>query len=984
MADQSRNPAGVAALKNTKLQGYLRGLLDRNANDTARTKTLKRAFEEVTKEDIDAFGAVLYGNPLFKHLNLDEAASNLGPFYAERNTIAPLRDEVLLSHLSNRVAINQASIIDQLEAVALINQLLLKGEHFDAVVKMGELIDRHGCTIQLYKKISAGYAIYSAKSEQTNPYLPLLKRLGYRSGIHSANVTTDAISWQYDFIRLRRAVETSSRNRKSTTFSNNDALAVQIFNPIPLTNEAFFQILKQCWTVSLYDAFVFLMMVKSTAPLQIHCADEFLVSEQLNHHWGLLQASASEAPSLLSPMNEHEDYFVFRVSRAFLENKGCLELCLLGQVYYTDSGSRGYLDTSTQPLLNQSLERFQDFPTLIQTIKAGDNSSGKDHTQHVFRNTVSTLHLFKMGASLDGVSATDFALLMGATRDLDRLSKADELQKQHSSTKDEFTKLILSTLLRAKSDSDWDNFRFKKSLQDYVIGNHSGNLVSFMSEIQRRSTAIVPYYISLLDETMISQLHRIIPSSRLVYETRANILDWFSEAFGDELSHQRAVQLRVDRKIDDLRGAINEARLNIDSARFHDWVADNHLPDIVAWLKEYGGKLPDFASVSKAEKSLIDSFTNKQDVFSLGVFAILSCYREFCVNAHFGITSYLGRRIRHGTLKGTLLNGLSSVLADPEFEPLLGTEVETEYREWLKKYEENVNSVVTSIHFDDKRDNVGGWISSSPRNAHQWNTLRGAVANMAINFSREGQLSVLPQYVEHVSWLTFEGELEHLQRVLRSLRPKWGTFSTEAATWSSLTVQTNRFMSRVNSTTDANFKTCIGWFKKPNNISPSALFSDILRLVLAEAKDAFPDFQPALKETGLSDLTLGGAMYYRVYDALYILISNAAEHGKRNGTLTVDLRVRSYRSGRSASVRIISELRASDSVARVQDRVKATLSQSAERADLLSKRSGLLKMELMQRRGEVSTFRIACGPLLPEFSAEIEFQVEGLYEDSGG
>ncbi|MCZ4324690.1 hypothetical protein, partial [Pseudomonas anguilliseptica] len=31
------------------------------------------------------------------------------------------------------------------------------------------------------------------------------------------------------------------------------------------------------------------------------------------------------------------------------------------------------------------------------------------------------------------------------------------------------------------------------------------------------------------------------------------------------------------------------------------------------------------------------------------------CYKEFCENRIFGIASFLGRRIRHGTLRGTLL-----------------------------------------------------------------------------------------------------------------------------------------------------------------------------------------------------------------------------------------------------------------------------------------------------------------------------------------
>lgn len=65
--------------------------------------------------------------------------------------------------------------------------------------------------------------------------------------------------------------------------------------------------------------------------------------------------------------------------------------------------------------------------------------------------------------------------------------------------------------------------------------------------------------------------------------------------------------------------------------------------------------------------------------------ALVECYEEFFRNVDFGIASFLGRRIHHGTLRGTLLNGLPDA-ASVDLPP----NVLAQYAAWKKEFSASI------------------------------------------------------------------------------------------------------------------------------------------------------------------------------------------------------------------------------------------------------------------------------------------------------
>lgn len=56
----------------------------------------------------------------------------------------------------------------------------------------------------------------------------------------------------------------------------------------------------------------------------------------------------------------------------------------------------------------------------------------------------------------------------------------------------------------------------------------------------------------------------------------------------------------------------------------------------------------------------------------------------------------------------------------------------------------------------------------------------------------------------------------------------------------------------------------------------------LFRAVVAEVQSPYPQFEPAVDDSG-DDIELFGGAYHVLYDSFYVAVFNAAKHGKCNG-----------------------------------------------------------------------------------------------------
>ena len=122
-----------------------------------------------------------------------------------------------------------------------------------------------------------------------------------------------------------------------------------------------------------------------------------------------------------------------------------------------------------------------------------------------------------------------------------------------------------------------------------------------------------------------------------------------------------------------------------------------------------------------------------------------------------------------------------------------------------------------------------------------------------------------------------------------------------------------------------------------------AVFS-LLDAVLDEVKGHFPHYSPKIERYGLSDVELIGAYYHHLYDYLYVVIYNAAKHGRPDGRLLEEINFTSVSQRQRLEVIIASEIKPSDNIEHVKQNVTSALSGSIEDAMVVEGRSGIKKL----------------------------------------
>jgi hypothetical protein len=136
------------------------------------------------------------------------------------------------------------------------------------------------------------------------------------------------------------------------------------------------------------------------------------------------------------------------------------------------------------------------------------------------------------------------------------------------------------------------------------------------------------------------------------------------------------------------------------------------------------------------------------------------------------------------------------------------------------------------------------------------------------------------------------------------------------------------------------------WFKRPPSVSPKASLSLLFRAVVAEVKESFPGFHPAIDDTG-GEIELFGGAYHVIYDSFYVAVFNAAKHGKNEGQVSRNFYVEKDADGFNIVVcEITSELNDCDSEDGVADKLKVAPDEleGIENAQIFEGRSGIRKL----------------------------------------
>lgn len=935
----------IQDIKGLKTRSFLRGLLNRGQGPGEAQATLSKLLDSVTLSDLRQVDSLLRSDSLFRHLEILPENPVASPFQLPRGMSLVPPDPLALQYIGERVNQNSGEVVTAFDLLAALNIAIAARSDEVIATLIGEIVLRPGHSLALARK--AAFIIgYSAKETISHRRcVELIDSYGAQEPNFGIMATIDSISSEFNYLDLKY------RFRDFVGSTRQDGIAEKVaylcFAPIALDAAELLPTINAHYEVSVTDAAMAILCHRD-----LGVGDDLpQLSPQIIAAWERFCATEEHRFDYFGPDEPYGDLQAFRAAPAFLEYRSFREFRAAVQPIYDlpifrdERSGRG----------RAFARRFYEGTTKIEDLIPPANPSYEARPERfssaasgALARSCALVWICDNDPDFSRMTAASMALLMGRTSEVDRLLSTPTLRRGVNTATDPFVKLILQTLLRAHSSATKDSFGFKDQFQRYVRAHHGGDVLAFMETVKELNQDIVQYFALLLDETLLSQMPLLMETSNSVYETRARLLEWHADITGDEVSLEKAKQLRLDRKIAVVRGAINEARINIDAVRFRQWIEQNKLADFSNFIRQDELRLPPITDITDKAKRQKMFLSAHRDPVARALLSITECYAEFCKNADYGIASFLGRRIRHGTLRGTLLNGIP----DPA-KIDLSPSIAGQYGTWRQEFLASVNNLTSRLHFYDKATQKTGIISAEIDTNDKWQACQICLNAIFEQAQKDHGILSLPERIEQYCWLILELELASIQASIAEARNKFGTLKLR---YHPLDSDAIAFEKQVNLTLTDHFNTVISWFKKPPNISPVAELGHVLEVVLTEAHDEYEEFSPKVDFEGDKELTLTGALYYNVYDAMTIAVRNAAKHGAHPGLLAIKAELQSAGNGQVLEIVVGNNVRAGSCPDKALSRMKAAGSGGADGADIVEGLSGIRKLKKMEAERNLLSF----------------------------
>jgi hypothetical protein len=817
------------------------------------------------------------------------------------------------------VAENLIPLSKFFQQMGAVDRAIIAGQFTLASQEIGHLTRQFGFSHSILRKSAV---ILTSANDSPIPEVENLLEL---AGLERKNLVVSSLincfKTEQDFFSLKKSIMSLRRRGNSNKYTR-DICRIP-FQPIARDSVDLTELLQSARQSSLIDAV--LPYLKPTSAL-VDLFDK-------------IDADVVTMDEICSQYLDADDgeFNFYKQSSAWLENRDIVRYRLLLDNFY-DSPESDYLKV-TPELISQ-------ISPWVKDVGLNNLATAAQITEHPFENlrrlerngsmTRSAIFNFKMHISegYEPVEEKPLFVLMDVTRDLAKTSNAIYLGNMARLAASKRTKLILYFLIARKSKNELDNHTLRRILQGVVINEFAGHLVPFFDHLAMQSKAVAVFAYEVCTEDFIAKLFNIIHSTSEITETRASLHKWMGHFSGEKSFFDRARTLLIDHQLNKIRDEIDDNRIYVDAARFSEWINDEVMRDLSSILMSI-----------ELKSALLEDDPDPQLVKLVEL-----CYTTFCANNIFGIASYLGRRIRHGTFKGHLYSSVISIERTPKYRELLADlSVAPRWEKWKAGYQEKINQIIRDrLHIEStgKRD---GLLKPSQITAGKTEILAACARLLARDyFELKNSYGSIPIIIDFC-WRLAESDLKGINTFLKNQKSvlidrELLLEMRSAATWGKGEIA-NDFYRELIRTIDEKLMSMYNWFKRPLNVSPKASLSLLYKAVVAEVQETFPDFSTDTEYEEERDIDLIGGAYHVIYDSLYVIVYNAAKHGRFGDGIN---RYFSLQDGmnikKTLTLEIASTIRDTDDEKYVNGRLEVHPDDDMTDAQVSEDRSGIRKL----------------------------------------
>lgn len=770
-----------------------------------------------------------------------------------------------------------------------------------------------------------------------------IERLVWSAGLESNSLVVTSLIHAYAAEQSYLTVKKSTLNSADRGFINrySRALARLTFQPFAKDKEDLGSFMAEILKCSLLDAIIL-------AKTNSHLCDLSQFST-LNQSCALLGSESILCKLITSydAADGDSEYLFFKQCGTWIEYPLVRQYRVLLDHYYDVSGEiTEPLHPELQELLDAWLGKI-DIESIVSSKRITRHSSAELATLEVSGNvTRSAIFNYWLHSSEGqiGLERHQILTLMEMTRDLARTVPITATRTASKLAAEQEVQFILLLLLAKRSKNEKDSFQLCRLIERLCKKDHGGCLVELVKfyEVEHPNIAVYIYEIST--EDFLAKCSGLAPHLGDIPELRAKLHEWMARFSGSEFYIERARAVRIDHQLNRVRNEIDDHRIYVDPSRFSSWINDEVMADFNTALTVSGANKKN-AAIS-CDENLLSSLVQQ-------------CYSAFCSNPIFGIASYLGRRIRHGTFRGHLYSGVVNHFEGmPKYSSLRrdGSFV-IRWARWKERYDKEIRQIINeSLHVASKQK-PHGLLQPDVYSPQKLEIVAASVRTISANYMETKSTEDLDQWITDYCWRLAEADLQMVIAYLKSRQLILKNVDELEDMVASTDPVTRRlaaeFKREVVHVIDSKLRAMYGWFKRPSNISPKASISLLYDAVVAEVKDTFPAFDPSATSSDCDDIELIGGAYHVFYDSFYVVLFNAAKHGNPRRPVRRRFSISTEKKIKQLEIEIANSIRPGDYAIEVQEIIRQRKNANHDDATLYENRSGIPKlMQLAHSRKE--------------------------------
>ncbi|MGY6029561.1 hypothetical protein [Phytobacter sp. AG2a] len=838
--------------------------------------------------------------------------------------------EEILSVIEKNTSKNIERLRNLTTALNTIDRMYAEGEIEDCIGLIASTIETSGWSHALLRRI-----ILIRENQTTDKITEKIEGLVLSSGIKGVVVSSLIHTFSHDqnVLMSKRSIlniiDRGSINRYTRTLSK---LSVQ---PFASSAEDLKDYLKEVLKCSLVDAIILTKFNNHLLNLNHYPA----TSEICN-----ILGCCDNIEALISTYDlssSEGEYIFYKQSSAWLEYDQIRCYRVVIDSYYDSSQEKNaiipveFKETVINWAGNPSLKDLA-----CGSIFTKHNIIALQKLEvsgHVTRSALFNYWLTESEGEV-GFDKEDLFSLMGLTRDLARTIPIKAVRTAAKLAKDKLVKLILLLLLAKRSKNELDSFHLRKLLEEVTVKHYNGSLVELVKAYEVSHPYIAEYIYDIATEDFLAKLTTLAPHLSDIPEIRASLHEWMAGFSNDEYYLQRARAVRIDHQINRVRDEIDDHRIYVDPMRFTSWLEDEMMLEINSAL----------ASTGSGKKGI--SFTYDETILSM---VVKQSYNSFCSNIVFGIASYIGRRIRHGTFHGQMYSSIINQLEmSDKYQKLFSNhQFVTKWEFWKETYNAAVEQIIAERLHVYSKTKPYGLLTPEVYSPAKQDVLSSAIATIIHNYTETTSTADISPTIIDYCWRLAELDLTAIIRFLKAQQKPLKNEVFFDAELMPIAVTINKqlaenFRRDLEYSIDRKLSIMLGWFKRPSIVAPKASVALLFAATVKEVKDTYPDFDPKDADHSVEDIQLVGNFYHLIYDALAIVVGNAAKHSDPTYPLKRKFEIIPGKEKRLI-IELESSIKSTDDPLEISKNIELRKAADYHDANMYDKKSGISKLLLL-------------------------------------